>query len=344
MQKTITFGIPCYNSAEVMDRCIDSILKGSDYAEDVQIVIVDDGSTKDETPAKADAWAAEYPEIIDVVHQENGGHGMAVLAGLAAAKGVYYKVVDSDDWLDADALKVVLNDLRAFIAADERVDLFISNYVYEHVEDNTQNVIDYRFALPRKKVFTWSKIGHFSMSQNLLMHSLCYRVDVLREAAPPLPAHTFYVDNIYAYQPLPHCKTMYYEDVDLYRYFIGREDQSVNEKVMISRIDQQLKITRVMMHAYHLYDDIDEPTLRSYMTGYFNLRMVVSSIFSRMSDKPDAMDNLQELWQELKAYDSRMYNRARTSIMNISVNLPTSAGKKTSIGLYRLASKLVKFN
>ena len=52
MKKTITFGIPCYNSSEYMDHCIESILEGSDYADDVQIVIVDDGSVKDDTAAK----------------------------------------------------------------------------------------------------------------------------------------------------------------------------------------------------------------------------------------------------------------------------------------------------
>ena len=61
MKKTITFGIPCYNSADYMDHCIESILEGTGYAEDVEIVIVDDGSAKDDTPAKADAWAERYP-------------------------------------------------------------------------------------------------------------------------------------------------------------------------------------------------------------------------------------------------------------------------------------------
>ena len=73
MEKTITFGIPCYNAAAYMDKCITSILEGSGYAEDVEIVIVDDGSTKDETPQKAYEWAERYPNIIRAVHQENGG-------------------------------------------------------------------------------------------------------------------------------------------------------------------------------------------------------------------------------------------------------------------------------
>lgn len=344
MQKTLSFGIPCYNSAEYMDHCVSSILEGSDYADDVQVIIVDDGSTKDNTYEKALAWQERYPDHVKAVHQENGGHGMAVLAGLENADGVYYKVVDSDDWVDADALKELLTKLRSFIAYDTRVDLVITNYVYEHVEDNRQSAIDYAFALPKGKIMTWSEIGHFNLWQNLLMHSLCYRTDILRDGGVPMPAHTFYVDNIYAYVPLPRCKTLYYLDVDLYRYFIGRGDQSVNESVMVGRIDQQLRITRIMMHAYHLYDDVRERKLRSYMMGYFTLMMAVSTIFSLKSDKPDAMDNLNGLWEELRAFDKRMFRKARYGFVGIVTNLPTEFGKKVTLGVYHLAQKLVKFN
>ncbi|MDI9591343.1 MAG: glycosyltransferase family A protein [Acidobacteriota bacterium] len=344
MQKTISFGIPCYNSAEYMDHCISSILQGTGYAQDVQIIVVDDGSTKDNTFEKAQEWEREHPTIVKAVHQDNGGHGMAVLKALEHAEGAYFKVVDSDDWLDAEALTLLLAKLRHFIEFETRVDLVISNYVYEHVEDEKQTVIDYHYVLPRGKIFTWSKIGHFNMTQNLLMHALCYRTDVLRDGGVPMPAHTFYVDNIYAYVPLPRCKTIYYLDVDLYRYFIGRDDQSVNETVMISRIDQQLRITRIMMRAYHLYDDVDEPKLRSYMVDYFTLMMAVCSIFSKMSEDPDAMSNLEELWSELKEYDVRMYRRARMGMVGLATNLPGEWGKKTTLGIYHVAQKLVKFN
>ena len=120
--KVLSFGIPSYNAAADIDRCVESILEGSDYAADIEIIIVDDGS-KDETPQKADEWEARYPGIIRAVHQENGGHGMAVLAGLRNATGTYYKVVDSDDWLDTDALKKVLDKLREFARQPDPVDL-----------------------------------------------------------------------------------------------------------------------------------------------------------------------------------------------------------------------------
>ena len=344
MNKIITFGIPCYNSAAYMDHCIQSILDGADGASDVEIIIVDDGSFKDDTAQKADEWEAKHPGVIKAVHQENGGHGTAVLTGLANATGTFYKVVDSDDWLDADALAALLNKIRETEAAHAGVDLFITNYVYEHTVDNTRNVVDYARVLPEGRVFGWDEIGHFNMTQNLLMHALCYRTSVLREHGVPLPAHTFYVDNIYAWVPLPRCQRLYYLNEDMYRYFIGREDQSVNEKVMAGRIEQQRRITRIMMESYHLYQDTKIPQLRSYMVDYLVLMMTICSVFSRLSEQPDAMDELNKLWQDLHDYDRRMWRRCRLGLLGLGSNLPTELGKKTTIALYHLANKFVKFN
>lgn len=62
MHKVITFGIPSYNAAKDMDHCITSILEGSNYATDIEIIVVDDGS-KDETAAKADEWRPAIPAL-----------------------------------------------------------------------------------------------------------------------------------------------------------------------------------------------------------------------------------------------------------------------------------------
>ena len=344
MQKTITFGIPCYNAAEYMDHCVESILEGTSFAEDVQIVIVDDGSTKDNTLEKAQGWAEKYPTIVKAVHQENGGHGRAVMCALENADGIYFKNIDSDDWADADALQALLAQLRRFVDLDDLVDLVITNYVYEHVEDNTRNIVDYRRVLPVGRVFDWNEIGNFSKTQYLLMHALTYRTCTLRASNLQMPAHTFYVDNIYAYVPFPKCRSLYYLDVDLYRYFIGREDQSVNEKVLTSRVDHYWRVARVMWEAYHVYDEVDQPKLQKYMMGYFTIIMAICSVFSKLSDRDDALDKLTELWEGLEAYDTRMYKTARKGLIGRVTNLPGSVGKKITIGGYHIAQKLVKFN
>ena len=342
--KIITFGVPCYNSAAYMDHCISSILDGSGHAPDVQVVIVDDGSTKDDTPERADRWAERYPDNVKVVHQENGGHGIAVLSAIAHADGTYFKIVDSDDWVDAGALRALLYQMRRFKATGTRVDLIVTNYVFEHVADGKRNTVDFRTALSRGKVITWDQLGVFGPGQYLMMHSLCYRTDILRAGGVPMPAHTFYVDNIYAYVPLPRVRTIYYLDVDLYRYYIGREDQSVNEKVVIKRVDQQFRVTRVMMHAYHLYDEVEITKLRNYMMNHLTLMMASSSAYARLSKDPANMEAMDALWDELERFDERMYRSAHNGVFGRAMNLTTKAGRATSVGIYRVVRKLFKFN
>ena len=113
---------------------------------------------------------------------------------------------------------------------------------------------------------------------------------------------------------------------------------------MVKRLDQQFRITRIMMEAYHLYDDVPEPKLRSYMMGYFTMMMAICSVFSKLSDDPEMPAKLERLWADLKAYDERMYRHARYGMIGVGTNLPTKVGGKTTIGLYHLAERIFKFN
>ncbi len=342
MDKLITFAVPCYNSAAYMDHCVETLLSAGEQAE---IILVDDGSTKDDTPAKCDDWAARYPDIVRAVHQENSGHGEGVNQGIRHARGLYYKVVDSDDWLDTEALAKVMAKLREFAAMPAPVDLLIANYVYEHVEDDTQKVMGYKNVFPVEQIFTWDSIHHFRTSQYLLMHSVIYRTQLLRDCGLELPKHTFYVDNIFVYQPLPYVKTMYYMNLDLYRYFIGRADQSVNESVMAGRIDQQVRVTKQMIAAHDVMAlKAVQPKLGRYMFNYLSMMMSISSIFAVIADTPEALGLRTELWEHLRQKDAALYRRCRYRLTNVGTNIPGYQGRKLSVKLYRVARKIYKFN
>lgn len=341
-QPDITFVVPCFNSAEYMDHCIDSILRGRG---NIEIIIVDDGSTKDSTPEKADAWAAQYPGIISVIHQENKGHGGAVMAGLRAARGVYFKVVDSDDWLDPVAVNLLLSKLRHFIASGSPVDLVVANYVYEHTNTGTQKVIRYRGFLPQNRIFTWNEIGPFRPSQNLLMHAITYRTQVLRDIDFDMPEHTFYVDNLLAYTPLPAVQTIYYLPVNLYRYFIGRDDQSVNEDVQISRLDQQMRVTQLMVEAHRLPQGIPNWKLAHYMANYLGLIVAASSMFSLLEGTDKGLRARREMWEHIDQVDVDLKRQlGLRQWLVLGSNLPGRLGRKTSIAMYRLAQRIYKFS
>ena len=303
--KLLTFAIPCYNSQDYMEKCIDSILVGGD---DVEILIIDDGS-KDRTAEIADDYAKRYPTIIKAIHQENGGHGEAVNAGIRNASGIYFKVVDSDDWVDEFAYLQILDKLRELVGSENNLDMLLANYVYEKEGAKHKKVMR-QTGFPRDEVFTWSDIRHFYKGHYILMHSVIYRTQLLRKCGLKLPKHTFYVDNIYVYKPLPFVKTMYYMDVDFYRYYIGREDQSVNEKVMIGRIDQQIKVNKIMLDDVDLWS-VKNPKCRKYMFNYLEIITVVTTVMLLRSGTRENLEKKRELWkyEELEELAAQLEKR-----------------------------------
>lgn len=225
-----------------------------------------------------------------------------------------------------------------------QTDLVIGNYVYEKVHEDSRTVMHYRNVFPEGHEFGWNEVGHFLQSQYLLMHSVIYRTQLLRDIGLVLPQHTFYVDNIFVYVPLPHVKTLYYRDVDMYRYYIGREDQSVNESVMMGRIDQQLRVTRLMIDAVRLPDGVPEKRLEHYMENYLSMMMCICSIFLRMIDTDEAEDKREAIWDYLKQNNPDVYRRIRRSALNMGTNLPTQLGRRIGITGYRMAQRIFKFN
>ena len=337
--KYISFAIPCYNSEAYMDRAVESILKGG---EDVEIIIVNDGS-KDRTSEIAHKYEEQYPDIVRAVDQPNGGHGEAVNTGLRYAQGQYFKVVDSDDWVNEEALHKIIETLKKFEEKSQKIDMLISNYVYEKEGMAHKRVIDYKHVLPENTVFSWNEMKRFRLGQYILMHSVIYRTEFLKLCQLKLPRHTFYVDNIYVYYPLPHVRKIYYLDVDFYRYYIGREDQSVNEKVMISRVDQQLFVTKCMIDMYDMHK-IENKKLRHYMVNYLAIMMTVSSILLIRSKDAENLQKKEELWRYLKKKDYRTYWKIRYGILGQTMNLPGKSGRKISSLAYIVARRVIGFN
>lgn len=337
--KLLTVAIPCYNSQDYMEHAVETALAGG---EDVEILLVDDGST-DETGAIADRLQTEHPTIIRVIHQENGGHGSAVNTGLAEATGIYFKVLDSDDWFDGGSFQKILEVLRGFVHDGNGVDMLLSNYVYEKPSLRKHKAIRYDGVFPEEKVFTWNEVKRFKASQNILMHSVIYRTKMLRECGLKLPEHTFYVDNIFVYNPLPFVKSMYYVNTDLYRYFIGREDQSVNEQVMIGRIDQQIKVNKLMIDAYDL-TKIKNKKLRHYMVKYLTMMMTVSSVFLIKEGTEESLAKREELWEYLKNQNKGMYRMVNKMALSKPMQIRNRAGRKIVVWGYSLSQKIYGFN
>ena len=311
--KYISFAIPCYNSQDYMAHAIESILPGG---EDVEIIIVNDGS-KDRTSEIAHDYMEKYPTIVKVVDKENGGHGDAVNSGLMHATGKYFKVVDSDDWVNKEAYVQILKTLYELLRGPQTVDLLISNFVYEKQGATRKKIMQYRKCLPKDKL--------------------------LHECNLELPKHTFYVDNLFAFEPLPYVKNLYYLDVNFYRYFIGRDDQSVNEKVMIKRIDQQIRVNKLMVDAYINCKSTNKQ-LKAYMFSYLDIITTISSIMLIRANTEESLQKKKELLEYIRTENKQVYRKLRHSLFGRVMNLPGRSGRKMSVAAYKISQKFYGFN
>ena len=240
----------------------------------------------------------------------------------------------------------ILEVLRDLVAGESTLDMLISNFVYEKEGEKKHKVMKYHHALPQDKIFGWNEVKHFRKGQYILMHSVIFRTKLLRESGLQLPENTFYVDNIFVFEPLPYVKTMYYLDVNFYRYYIGREGQSVNEQIMIGRIDQQIKVNQIMID--YLVDKkakiSGKRKLKKYMINYLEIITVISSVMLIRSGTEENLEKKAQLWNYIRQKDIGLFMKLRYGVLGSSMNLPGRGGRKISVEGYKICRRFFKFN
>lgn len=340
-KKTLTFVVPAYNMTEYLERCVMSLIAAK-RNDDIEVLIVDDGSS-DGTLEMAQKFEARYPGIVRAIHQENKGHGGAVNTGIAAASGMYVKVVDADDWVGPESLEQVMAVLREEADSTEPIDMLVTNYVYDKVGKRNKHAVNFRHAMKAGERLTWNDLGHFGLAEYILMHALTYRTAVVRESGMQLPEHTFYVDFIYAYQPFPWVKTMKYLDTPFYHYFIGRDGQSVQTDVMIRRVDQLRLVNQCMVRATPERGTVPDGLYR-YMIHFLAIESSVASVFMILSRDPENYEKKKDMWDDIKAYSPTIYKDVRKKAMSRALNLRGSIGRFVIRKGYFVAEHVVGFN
>ena len=302
--KLITFLVPAYNAELYLDKCIASLVTAGDSAE---IIIVDDGS-KDNTPALADAWQEKYPSIVRVVHQENGGHGEGINVGIKLATGLYFKVVDADDWLDQDSLMKLIGHILEMKSKENLADVIFTQFVFDQVSKNVQKVEGYDNVFKIKnEVHEWKDIKFWRTSQILMIHSITFRTEMLKQANFTLPKHRFYEDNVYVYLAVYYVKKIVYYPLPLYHYYVGREGQSINIDVLAERYQQQIDNMEQIALAYS-YSDIKKLPRKQKKTMIHLLVLYAALTLNDISIK-----NTKETYKHFKVY-ARKFKKENPSL------------------------------
>lgn len=351
--------VPSYNAEAWLERCVDSLLVDGPETE---IIIVDDGST-DTTLALAQDLAARSSNIV-VVHQENKGHGGAVNTGIARATGTWLKVCDADDALDPLALRDLLARLRQWDIDGTAPDLVVTNFVYvregseawrnmgrrsrllvAHRPSSKRAAHTVRFhgLIPEDRVGTWDDVRRFRADQYLMMHALLYRTEVLRASGTVLPEHCFYVDSIFAFEPLTVVGSLTYLDIDLYLYTIGREGQSVADDVIVRRLDQHDRVNAHMLEAMPAEGEVGG-ALYGYLLHYYLISCVVISAMALRSGTAQNLAIKDELWRRMAERRPDVHRRLRRTALGRAVNLPGPLGRRVPVLGYRVARWALNLN
>lgn len=329
--------------------------------------MVDDGST-DDTARIADAYHEKYPDTVKVVHKENGGHGSGINAGLRAATGKYFKVVDADDWVDHEALERLLDYIASFdataanadtdidtaqVQADAKArirdkavlvpDVIYNNY-YWRLTDEAKSPDEYErkaeFAEPFSGV-EYHKVYDFESIADqcyVKMHNMTIRTDILREHQIHIDEHCYYVDMEYILYPMPYVRTIAFLPEFLYQYQIGRQGQSMDPAKMQRNAAQY---DHVLASIYAYYDahcrDIAQLNRKKYIDRLIS-RFYASRIKILLS-MPDAAKRKNEF----VAMEGTL-RREYEDIYAANVNKPIQLLRGSKYVLYPLAVATMKFS
>ena len=336
--KLLTCVIPCYNSAAYMENAVASLLPGGD---EMDILIVDDGST-DATGAIADRLAAAHPESVRVHHQPNGGHGAALNFGIRDARGLFFKVVDSDDRVEPSLLPGLLDLLRQAAVSGNMPDLVVHDYVYDAEAKKKTFRVSYRGVIPSGRVLSWDQTRRFHIWNQFMIHCLIYRTRLLRDRGYTLPEHTFYEDNLYIFQPLFWTKKLLYYPQPLHLYSVGRSDQSIYEATMLRRIDQNTSVITAMATTYRLSELETLPRhLRQYMINNVCGQLSSASVLHFLAEPEKGLPMNRKMWQTIRDFDPALCRRYRRNPLGWSCILPGRPGRKTLLFFFRVGQKMI---
>lgn len=289
IKKILSVSVAAYNAEDFLPKCLDSFL-ACQKRDALEIIVVDDGSM-DNTRRIAERYAEMYPEIFRVIAKENGGHGSTINASLRVATGKYYRVIDSDDWIDPSDMDQLLDILQRSYA-----DMVLGNY--REVYPNRIREVDVRKNFAIGKMY---KLQDMNPHHVVAMHAINIMTDKLRALGRDIPEHCFYADTSYIYNVVCAADTVIFEPGCVYQYRLGREGQSVSPEGTYRHIEDLMKIERSMINCYENIDKSLYHSKRRYLYEIILTRWQIIFISFLMFWQSDKDPLLRQFYQETRS-------------------------------------------
>lgn len=300
MEKYLSVVIATYNMEKYLRRCLDSLLiKDKIVFNKLEVLVINDGS-KDSSSEIAHEYQNRYPNVFRVIDKENGNYGSCINRGIDEATGIFFKILDADDWYDNTALSDLIKSIDKY---RNSVDVLFTEFTYHD------------FYKKRDTVFKFKTVGYdtimslkdisFADSQDefmLKMYSVAIRLDILRGIRLRLDTGISYTDNEYMYFPYDHIGNVVFLPINIYQYFIGREGQTVGRKNDAKHLNDVLIITKRELSDYlQVYNSISDLNIRNVKRNMVADRCLAYFEQALAQERSEDNDNnIQGLYQMIK--------------------------------------------
>lgn len=255
--KVLSIIVPVYNTEKYLRRCLDSILV-NEALPYFEAILVNDGS-KDHSADIIREYQQKFPDNIVFIDKENGGHGSTINAGLKVASGKYLRVLDSDDWFDSYHF---IQYLKALEDCDE--DLVLTPYTQEYTYTGATFEYDYSY-LKHNHLYHANELEFDQGMMYYTLASSSYKVSVLRKCGLSLFEKTFYVDMQYNIFPIPYLDTIRFLNYEVYRYFMGRPNQSMSQENLMRNLPNHEKVLKFLVDYYASFKGKLDKNREKYM-------------------------------------------------------------------------------
>lgn len=284
----LTIGVPSYNVEKYLEKCLVSILNARNSSK-IEVLVINDGSS-DDTAQIAERISKESNGIVRLINKENGGHGSTINLAIQEAKGKYFRLIDADDWVDSENLAKLVD-----IMETEDTDVILTKGCYDYVEESQLvNIINYDHMLEGKKYrfedltypgFGFEKYGPLLTTGN-------YKTELLRKANFKISEKKPYVDMEFNAFSIKCVETITYYNLDIYRYLIGREGQTVSKEFWKKKYKD---------HEYVIFN-ILEKIVNNDEYSKRKIEYCLNSIISPMVDSQIFMFDAICRWDEIDPF------------------------------------------
>lgn len=303
--KILSIIVPTYNMEAFLPQCVESVLRTPSLAA-VEVVIVNDGS-RDGSLRVARNYERRYPDTVVVLDKPNGNYGSTVNAALPVVRGRYVRILDADDSFEGGRIADYMAALRKLDGTDMIVSPFSEvgrGGRVRHIDYDVYSRHPYEWMRPydAERIFADGKLRFF------MMHSVCYRTELLRGMHYVQTEGISYTDQEWVFYPLFRVRTIAFVDIPLYRYNAAREGQTMSPAVQLRDIGHLVKLVDAMSSYFASADKrgMSHARLEFLRESVRNrIRIILRKYLLEMSDRSFASSGFERVLDDLRGMAER---------------------------------------